>query len=199
MAKWYYYDKSGDKIGLIRGRDISAGCKITQPPVCRVHKNLAGVVFSTKRHKKCCMIKIISPNTHFAYYQCKNLSGLCYNDVNETLRHGSPMNTITPRSETEAFLLEKFQSLLTNLDTAGDNAQYGHVLDDMDDYLFLHGRRFLTEILQSKIQERINAAEQTDAAKQCPHCKKNGSPQNEDENINDEQQSHQDFPPSSPL
>ncbi|GHT17796.1 hypothetical protein FACS1894189_4390 [Planctomycetales bacterium] len=82
------------------------------------------------------------------------------------------MNTITPRSETEAFLLEKFQSLLTDLDTAGDNAQHGHVLDDMDDYLFLHGRKFLTEILQSKTQERINVAEQTDAAKQCPHCKK---------------------------
>ncbi|GHT17645.1 hypothetical protein FACS1894189_3930 [Planctomycetales bacterium] len=82
------------------------------------------------------------------------------------------MNTITPRSETEAFLLEKFQSLLADLDTAGDNAQYGHVLDDMDDYLFLHGRKFLTEILQRKIQARINAAEQTDEAKQCPHCKK---------------------------
>jgi hypothetical protein len=69
----------------------------------------------------------------------------------------------------------------------------------MDDYLFLHGRKFLTEILQSKIQDRINAAEPTAAAKQCPHCKKNGSPQNEDENADNKQRSHQDFPPSSPL
>jgi hypothetical protein len=43
------------------------------------------------------------------------------------------MNTITARNETEALLLEKFQSLLADLDTAGDNAQYGHVRDDMDD------------------------------------------------------------------
>jgi hypothetical protein len=82
------------------------------------------------------------------------------------------MNAITPRSETEALLHEKFQALLADLDTAGDNAQYGHVLDEMDDYLFLHGRKFLTEILQSKTQERINAAEKTAEAKQCPHCQK---------------------------
>jgi hypothetical protein len=44
------------------------------------------------------------------------------------------MNAIIPRNETEALLLEKFQSLLADLDTAGDNAQYGHVLDEMDDY-----------------------------------------------------------------
>ncbi|GHT16559.1 hypothetical protein FACS1894189_0540 [Planctomycetales bacterium] len=94
------------------------------------------------------------------------------------------MNCITPRSETEAFLLEKFQSLLADLDTAGDNAQYGHVLDDMDDFLFTAIRKLAAETLEKKIQERINAAEQTDAAKQCPHCKKNGSPQNEDENTN---------------
>ncbi|MDR0870804.1 MAG: hypothetical protein LBN39_08435 [Planctomycetaceae bacterium] len=99
------------------------------------------------------------------------------------------MNAITPRSETEALPHERFQALLADLDTAGDNAQYGHVLDDMDDDLFLHGRKFLTEILQSKIQDRVNAAEKTAEAKQCP-CKKNGSPQNEDENPNDEQQSH---------
>jgi hypothetical protein len=71
------------------------------------------------------------------------------------------MNTITARNETEALLHERFQSLLADLDTAGDNAQYGHVLDDMDDYLFLHGRKFLTEILQSKILDQVNAAEQT--------------------------------------
>ncbi|GHT11722.1 hypothetical protein FACS1894170_05670 [Planctomycetales bacterium] len=32
-----------------------------------------------------------------------------------------------------------------------------------DDYLFLHGRKCLTEILQSKVQGRINAAEQKGA------------------------------------
>ncbi|MDR3109759.1 MAG: hypothetical protein LBU65_08740 [Planctomycetaceae bacterium] len=39
------------------------------------------------------------------------------------------MNTITSRNDTEALLHEKFQALLADLDTAGDNAQYGHVLD----------------------------------------------------------------------
>jgi hypothetical protein len=39
------------------------------------------------------------------------------------------MNTITPRSETEALLHEKFQALLADL----DNAQYGHVLDTVFD------------------------------------------------------------------
>jgi hypothetical protein len=33
------------------------------------------------------------------------------------------MNTITPRNDTEALLLEKFQALLADLDTAGDTAQ----------------------------------------------------------------------------
>jgi hypothetical protein len=69
----------------------------------------------------------------------------------------------------------------------------------MDDYLFIAIRQLAAETLEKKIQDRINAAEQTAEAKQCLHCKKNGSPQNEDENTNDEQQSHQDFPPSSPL
>jgi N-acyl-D-aspartate/D-glutamate deacylase len=82
------------------------------------------------------------------------------------------MNAITGLNDTEALLLEKFQALLADLDTAGDNAQYGHVLDDMDDYLFLHGRKFLTEILQSKTQEHINAAEQTAEAKHALIVKK---------------------------
>ncbi|MDR3234446.1 MAG: hypothetical protein LBT46_12425 [Planctomycetaceae bacterium] len=57
------------------------------------------------------------------------------------------MNSITPKHDTEALLHEKLQALLADLDTAGNNAEYGHVLDDMDDFLFLHGRKFLTEIL----------------------------------------------------
>ncbi|GHT30483.1 hypothetical protein FACS1894214_0420 [Planctomycetales bacterium] len=109
------------------------------------------------------------------------------------------MTTITPRSETEAFLLEKFQSLLTDLDTTGDNAEYGHVLDDMDDFLFTAIRKLAAETLEKKIQERINVAEQTDEAKQCPHCKKNGSPQKNSEDADGEQQSYQDFPPPTPL
>jgi hypothetical protein len=73
-------------------------------------------------------------------------------------RQGSSMTNIIPPNDTEALLHERLQSLLTDLDTTGDNALYGHVLDEMDDYLFLHGRKFLTEILQAKTQERITAA-----------------------------------------
>jgi hypothetical protein len=40
------------------------------------------------------------------------------------------MNTITSRSDTEYLLLEKFQALLSELDTIGDTASSGHVLDD---------------------------------------------------------------------
>jgi polyhydroxyalkanoate synthesis regulator phasin len=86
------------------------------------------------------------------------------------------MNTITARNETESLLHEKFQSLLDDLDTAGDNAEYGHVLDEMDDYLFIAIRQLAAETLEKKIQDRINAVEQTAEVKQCPHCKKNGSP-----------------------
>ncbi|MDR3109182.1 MAG: hypothetical protein LBU65_05780 [Planctomycetaceae bacterium] len=38
------------------------------------------------------------------------------------------MFTITSRSDTEALLHEKFQALLSELDTVGDNASSGHVL-----------------------------------------------------------------------
>jgi hypothetical protein len=82
------------------------------------------------------------------------------------------MHPITPRSETEALLLEKFQALLADLDTAGDNAPVGHVLDDMDDFLFTAIRQLAAETLEKKIQDRIAAAEQSVKAKQCPHCKK---------------------------
>ncbi|MDR3108980.1 MAG: hypothetical protein LBU65_04730 [Planctomycetaceae bacterium] len=43
------------------------------------------------------------------------------------------MKTITPRSDTEALLHEKFQALLADLDTAGENVQYGHVPDTVFD------------------------------------------------------------------
>ena len=82
------------------------------------------------------------------------------------------MNTITPRSDTEALLLEKFQALLSELDTVGDNAQYGHVLDDMDDFLFTAIRKLGNETLQHKLQERINNTEKQPESRQCPHCKK---------------------------
>ncbi|MDR3108693.1 MAG: hypothetical protein LBU65_03255 [Planctomycetaceae bacterium] len=43
------------------------------------------------------------------------------------------MNTITSRSATEFLLHEKFQALLSELNTVGDNASSGHVLDTVFD------------------------------------------------------------------
>jgi hypothetical protein len=43
------------------------------------------------------------------------------------------MPPVTPRNDTEALLHERFQALFADLDTAGDNAQYGHVLDTVFD------------------------------------------------------------------
>ncbi|MDR3108188.1 MAG: hypothetical protein LBU65_00670, partial [Planctomycetaceae bacterium] len=80
------------------------------------------------------------------------------------------MFTITSRSATEALLHEKFQALLSELDTVGDNAQYGHVLDDMDDFLFTAIRKLGNETLQHKLQERINNTEKQPESRQCPHC-----------------------------
>jgi hypothetical protein len=82
------------------------------------------------------------------------------------------MFTIQSRSETESLLHEKFQAILVELDTIGDNASHGHVLDDMDDFLFTAIRNLGNETLQHKLQERINSVEKQPEAKQCPHCKK---------------------------
>ncbi|MDR3109190.1 MAG: hypothetical protein LBU65_05820, partial [Planctomycetaceae bacterium] len=82
------------------------------------------------------------------------------------------MNTIISRSDTEALLLEKFQALLSDIDNAGDSAQDGHVLNDMDDFLFTAIRKLGNETLQHKLQERINNTEKQPESKQCPHRKK---------------------------
>jgi hypothetical protein len=76
------------------------------------------------------------------------------------------MFTITFRSATESLLLEKFQALLVELNTVGDNTPYGHVLDDKDDLLFTAIRKLGNERLQHKLQERINNAEKQPESKQ---------------------------------
>ncbi|MDR3108784.1 MAG: hypothetical protein LBU65_03730, partial [Planctomycetaceae bacterium] len=81
------------------------------------------------------------------------------------------MFTITPRSDTEALLHEKFQALLSEPDTVGDNAQYGHVLDDMDDFLFTAIRKLGNETLQHTSRTYQQHRKQPES-KQCPHCKK---------------------------
>jgi hypothetical protein len=43
----------------------------------------------------------------------------------------------------------------------------------MENFFLVHGRKFLKETFQEQLQKRIEHTEATDAAKQCPHCKKN--------------------------
>ena len=63
-------------------------------------------------------------------------------------------------------------ALLHDCDQVMDNAGYGQTLHDLDDFLLLAGKKFLGEVFQQKLQERIAKTETTPEAKQCPHCKK---------------------------
>lgn len=74
--------------------------------------------------------------------------------------------------DANAFLLEQLEALLQEFDQVGDNAPQGQILNNLDAFLFVKGRAFLTEFLETKMQERINNAEKPAEVKQCPHCKK---------------------------
>jgi hypothetical protein len=82
------------------------------------------------------------------------------------------MQPESPRSSTCELLLAKFEALLDECDLVADNAAYGETLDDMDEFFLTKGRQFLQETFQEKLQERIERAETSAEAKQCPHCKK---------------------------
>jgi len=49
---------------------------------------------------------------------------------------------------------------------------WGQAFHDLDDFLYIAGRKFTQEILQQKFQERIEKTETNIESKQCPHCKK---------------------------
>jgi protein involved in sex pheromone biosynthesis len=82
------------------------------------------------------------------------------------------MNSPSPSSDVRALLHEKLDAMLDECDLVMDNAAFGQILHDLDDFLFVEGRKFTKEVLEQKLQERIETTEATPKGKQCPHCKK---------------------------
>jgi len=82
------------------------------------------------------------------------------------------MQTASPLCARRALLMAKFEALLDESDLVADNAAYGETLNDLEEFFLIQGRKFLQETFQEKLQERVDRAEATGAAKECPHCKK---------------------------
>ena len=59
----------------------------------------------------------------------------------------------SPSSDVRTLLHEKLDAMLDECDLVMDNADFG-------------------QVLEQKLQERIERNETTDEGKQCPHCKK---------------------------
>jgi hypothetical protein len=56
-------------------------------------------------------------------------------------------------------LHEKLDALLDDCDTVMDNAAFGQIIHDLDDFLFVEGKKFTKEVLQEKLQEHIGWSE----------------------------------------
>jgi hypothetical protein len=75
-----------------------------------------------------------------------------------------------PSPETVRDILrERLDTLLSECDHVMDNAAYGQIFHDLDDFLLIAGKKFLQELYQEKLQERIQQAEQNAETKQCSH------------------------------
>jgi hypothetical protein len=83
----------------------------------------------------------------------------------------SPTSPSSP-PDIRTFLHERLDALLDDCDKVGDNAAYGRYIHDLDDFLYIEGRKFMREVLEKQVQERIQQVEATDEGKQCPKCKK---------------------------
>jgi hypothetical protein len=79
-----------------------------------------------------------------------------------------PSGSLTRRE----LLHAKLDALLDESDLVADNAAYGETFDDMDDFFFTKGRKFLQDTFQEQLQQRVERTETTAEAKECPHCKK---------------------------
>lgn len=87
--------------------------------------------------------------------------------------------------EVRAFLHERLDALLDDCTHVCNNAAYGRYIHDLDDFLYIEGRKFMREVLEKQVQERIQHVEATDEGKQCPQCKKNACPHPTQQNDND--------------
>ena len=79
------------------------------------------------------------------------------------------MKSSASAAEVRAILVERLDVLLSECDQVMDNAAFGQTLND---FLLVQGRNFIKEVLQQKIQERIERTETSPEAKQSPCCKK---------------------------
>jgi hypothetical protein len=82
------------------------------------------------------------------------------------------MNSCSYSSEVRDLLHEKLDALLADSEQVMNKAAFGQTLNDLDDFLFVAGRKFINEVMQQKLQERIEQVEATTEGKQCPKCKK---------------------------
>ncbi|MDR0328465.1 MAG: hypothetical protein LBI05_09245 [Planctomycetaceae bacterium] len=82
------------------------------------------------------------------------------------------MQSESPSATRREFLHAKLDALLDESDLVADHAAYGETYKNIEKVFLVHGRKFLKETFQEQLQERIEHTEATDAAKQCPHCKK---------------------------
>ena len=78
----------------------------------------------------------------------------------------------------------RLDALLADCDLVAEHSAYGETFDDMEVFFLTHGRKFLQETFQEKLQERIERTASTSEAKQCPHCKKNALPRRQIERHN---------------
>jgi hypothetical protein len=78
-------------------------------------------------------------------------------------------------SDIRAFLHERLDALLDDCNKVGETAAYGRYIHDLDDFLYIEGRKFMREVLEKQVQAHIDHVETTDEGKQCPKCKKKTS------------------------
>ena len=75
--------------------------------------------------------------------------------------------------DVRSLLHEKLDAMLHDCDQVADAAAYGQTLNDLEEFFLLHGRQFIKDAYQLKLQERIEKNENTGQTRQCAQCKKN--------------------------
>ena len=74
--------------------------------------------------------------------------------------------------DVRSLLHDRLDTLLEESETLLNNAAYGQTVHDLDDFLFVEGRKFLHEVYQQKLQERIDQTDASAESHPCPQCKK---------------------------
>jgi hypothetical protein len=82
------------------------------------------------------------------------------------------MPCTSPSPSVRDLLVERLDALLDECNQVMDEAAYGQTIHDLDDFMLIAGKKFLQEVMQQTLQERIEQAEQKPENKQCRQCKK---------------------------